>query len=191
MSHILVVGGTGMLRKVCLHMCKSNQTVTVIARNQKRLKSLKFESEHFKGIINPITLDYKISGELSEKINNAIDKFGPVSTAVSWIHTSVAPDTVRIIAESINKKNRRRLCKFYWLLSSATADPSVEKKDTTKEFADLKNISFHTVLLGFKIENGHSRWLTDDEICRGVIDAIEEDQMSSVIGTVEPWDKRP
>lgn len=39
--HILIVGGTGMLRGVTSHFIEKGHIVSVLARNEKRLKSLK------------------------------------------------------------------------------------------------------------------------------------------------------
>jgi len=55
----------------------------------------------------------------------------------------------------------------------------------------LKNMRYRTILLGFVVEGKTSRWLTNNEICDGVIEAIENDARDSIIGTVEPWNKRP
>lgn len=191
MVHILVVGGTGMLRNVCLHFCKSGNIVSVIARSHDKLNALYEEATSTEGTLNPLVLNYKNLQLLTENLQQSIDKFGPVEKAVCWIHSSVAPNAAQIIAKTIEKNNNGRLCSFYLLLSCSTADPSKEKIDISPQFTGFDNISLRTILLGFVIEKSKSRWLFDDEICKGVIAAIEEDKMSSVIGTVEPWDKHP
>lgn len=43
----------------------------------------------------------------------------------------------------------------------------------------------------FVIENGLSRWLKIEEISQGVIQAIEKDEASSVVGTIHPQTARP
>lgn len=47
------------------------------------------------------------------------------------------------------------------------------------------------MLLGYLLEEKHPRWLTDDEIAGGVMQAIRSDQEESIIGLIEPWNKRP
>ncbi|MCH7690484.1 MAG: short-chain dehydrogenase [candidate division Zixibacteria bacterium] len=191
MAHILVVGGTGMLYDVCRHLCKSANTVTVIARNKKRLNRLASEAKELVGSINSISLDYSDSASLTSGLKKSIITHGPVELAICWIHASKAPEAARIIAETIDKQNNQTKCKYYQLLSSATADPSLEKKDISKDFDSLDNIDFRTILLGFIVERETSRWLTNNEICDGVIRAIENDAKESIIGTVEPWNRRP
>ena len=47
-------------------------------------------------------------------------------------------------------------------------------------------------MLGFVRQAGRSRWLTDDEICRGVLRAIGTVEPEPiVVGQVEPWSARP
>lgn len=55
----------------------------------------------------------------------------------------------------------------------------------------LDALQYHQVQLGFKIEDSHSRWLTNEEISQGVIDSIQHDRLLHTVGTMEPWEKRP
>lgn len=191
MAHILVVGGTGMLYDVCLHFCEKGNTVTVFARNKKRLNRLASETKELVGSINPISLDYADYEHLKDELKNSIITHGSVELAICWIHTSKAPDAPKVIAETINENKSVAVCKFYQLLSSATADPSLEKKDISKDFNSFENIDFRTILLGLIVKGKTSRWLTNDEICDGVISTVENDNKESVIGTVKPWERRP
>ena len=191
MAHILVVGGTGMLYDVCRHLCESVNTVTVIARNKERLNRLVSDTKIMVGSINPLSLDYADYEQLKDDLKKSIITNGPIELAICWIHTSKAPEAAAIIAETIHKQNKHAKCKYYQFLSSATADPSHEKIDISKNFNSFDNIDFRTILLGFVTEGETSRWLTDKEICSGVIEAIENDTRNSIIGTVEPWNKRP
>ncbi len=191
MAHFLVIGGTGMLREVCRHFCSVENIVSVIARNKKRLEELVESTKFCEGGMHPISLDYSDSTALTRELEKAINAHGPVELAICWIHTLKAPEAAVIIAETIDKQNNQTKCNFYLLLSSATADPSLEKKDISNDFKSFYNIEFLTILLGFKVEGKTSRWLTNNEICVGVILAVENDSKESIIGTVEPWERRP
>jgi len=50
---------------------------------------------------------------------------------------------------------------------------------------------YHQVQLGFVIEGDRSRWLTHSEISGGVIEAIRGGLPRHVVGTLEPWSRRP
>ena len=191
MAHILVVGGTGMLYNVCRHLCESANTVTVIARNKERLNRLVSDTKKMVGSINPLSLDYAAYKQLKDELRESIFTNGPVELTICWINTSKAPEAATIIADIIDKQKNQIKCKHYQLLSSATADPSHVKIDISKNFNSFDNIDFRTILLGFVTEGETSRWLTDKEICSGVIEAIDNDARNSIIGAVEPWNKRP
>jgi hypothetical protein len=45
--------------------------------------------------------------------------------------------------------------------------------------------------LGFVIENGRSRWLTDQEISDTVVAAIAAKKTKAVVGLLEPRERRP
>jgi len=190
MAHILVVGGTGMLCDVCRHLCESVNTVTVIARNKERLNRLVSDTKKMVGSINPLSLDYAAYKQLKDELRESIFTNGPVELTICWINTSKAPEAATIIADIVDKQKNQTKCKYYQLLSSATADPSHAKIEISKNFNSF-DIDFRTILLGFVTEGETSRWLTDKEICSGVIEAIENDARNSIIGAVEPWNKRP
>jgi hypothetical protein len=46
-------------------------------------------------------------------------------------------------------------------------------------------------VLGFVVESGTSRWLTNAEISAGVGHALESEEPVTIIGTVTPWAARP
>jgi hypothetical protein len=46
-------------------------------------------------------------------------------------------------------------------------------------------------VLGFVVENGQARWLTDAEISIGVGQALESEAAVTIVGTVTPWSARP
>lgn len=55
----------------------------------------------------------------------------------------------------------------------------------------LDALDYREIILGFKIERGRSRWLTNAEISTGAIDAVMAGRKKTVIGVTEPWDARP
>ncbi len=103
MPHVLVAGGTGMLKEVSLYFARHGCKVSVIARNQNKFNEL-IESKSEHGFINPITVDYSDYSYLEEKLYSAIDNYGKIETAVCWIH-STAPETPYVIADVLNNKN--------------------------------------------------------------------------------------
>jgi hypothetical protein len=179
--HALIIGGTGMLKKTTEYLSENYDTVSVICRNKNRIDA------RLKNI-NPLILDYTNYEALSGNISEAMEKFGAIELVVSWIH-STAPLAPKLFAEKINSS--RKPFRFFDILGSAYADPSKNNEDRKNIFKEYDNLIYRKIILGFVIENGSSRWLTNDEISSGVIDAVKNDLPEKIIGTVSPWEKRP
>jgi hypothetical protein len=187
MSHILIVGGTGMLNGVPHYYTQHGFTVSVIARNQSGLNKL-IESKGEQGFINPIKVDYANYELLKEKINSAIDNYGSIETCICWIH-SIAPEAPFIIADVLNNQNV--ITKYYHVLGSENIQPDGQNKKFELSISKYENLIYKKIILGFVIEDKHSRWLTDLEISNGVIDAVTYEKDVFIVGMVEPWERRP
>ena len=78
------------------------------------------------------------------------------------------------------------------VLGSAHADPAhPERVAEMAEAAEGLPIDYQAVVLGFVIEGGKSRWLTNAEISAGVLAALESGAPFRIVGTVEPWSAKP
>lgn len=188
MSHALVIGGTGMLRNATLSLATEFDVVSVIARTAERLGSLVDDVARNGGMVNPLRLDYRDGEALSRHIADAIERFGEIELVVAWIH-SVAPEAHSVIARILDRQSIG--CRWFDLLGSAVADPSAGETGARAEFSQWTKLHYRAAVLGFVIEGDRSRWLSDDEISGGTIDAIRSDAPSSVIGQVRPWSMRP
>lgn len=177
-----------MLRGVSLHLASQVYTVSVIARRRQRLYNLAQEAHLLAGHINPIQVDYQNGALLRVKIEEAVNTFGPVILAVCWIH-SIAPQAPYIVAESIGRGPA--VGRYFDVRGSAAADPSHPEPQREVGFQQFTYILYRRIILGFVLRNGGSRWLTNDEISTGVLQAIERDAALYVVGTVQPWSARP
>ncbi|MEO8665453.1 MAG: short-chain dehydrogenase [Ignavibacteria bacterium] len=187
MPHVLVVGGTGMLKGVPSYYTGHGCTVSVIARNQQGLNEL-IESKGESGFINPVRADYHDYFLLKDKIVSAIESYGSIEACVCWIH-STAPDAPYIIADILNDQNVS--CKYFHVLGCEYKDPYTENLDIEKSFKKYENLVYRKIILGFVNEDDHSRWLSNTEISNGVTDGIIREKYSYIVGTVEPWERKP
>ena len=175
-----------MLRGASLHLASQSNTVSVIARSQNRLKTLVEEADSLEGMIHSIQVDYREGEQLRAKLKKVVDLFGPISLVVSWIH-STAPEAPSIVADIVGRGSSS--LRFFDIWGFLTEDHwHVERE---KRFQEMEKILYRKITLGFIIENGVSRWLTNEEISTGVIQAIEKDKASFVIGRVEPMSAHP
>ncbi len=179
-----------MLSGVTLSLLETYDTVSVIARSRTGFDAL----DNMAGKkINRLQLDYTDYAELTSRIIQSINDFGEISLCVSWVH-STAPMAAALAAKIINemfdslKFKITGRCDFYEILGSSYANPDINRSDDFKMF-DF--INYHSVILGFILSGGKSRWLRDKEISAGVIDALNNKTYKYIVGVVEPWDKRP
>ena len=170
-----------MLTKVTEYLSESYDTVSVICRDEKKI------NPELKNI-NPIIQDYSYYNSLSKNLETAIEKFGSIVLIVSWIH-STAPLAPNIITEKIDSYNTP--FRFFDILGSAYADPAKNSTEREVKLKENKNILYRKIILGFITENNSSRWLRNDEISSGVIEAVKNDREKSIIGVLSPWEKRP
>lgn len=181
--HILVVGGSGMLKEACLTLAQNGHIVSVIGRSMNKLEELK-HIEPSIHIFNLISLDYTDSELLKSKLAQTIKEWGPIECAICWIH-STAPQAPYIVAEHLKKDSP-----FFHLFGSAFADPSKDPQAVIQSFS-IYPIQYHPIVLGFILEENTSRWLTHKEISQGVLKAFNAPQAINIIGTVNPWSARP
>lgn len=187
-QHALVVGGTGMLRGVSLHLAEQGYTVSVVGRQISRLQLLREAASELPGRIVPLPFDYREDEQLRVSLLTSIERQGPIILAVCWIH-STAPNALPLIAETLAPSTA--VCRLFHVRGSATANPARARSDMPKWLLKYPQLRYRQVILGFMVNNGKSRWLTHEEICAGVISAIVEDSEYRVVGTVESWSLRP
>jgi hypothetical protein len=187
-AHALVVGGTGMLRGVSLHLAARGMDVSVIARNEERLRRLAAEGEVLAGAIHPVPLDYRDTDRLTRAPAAVRKEHGPISLAVLWVH-AVAPHAPMAVARAIASPDDPP--RLFHLRGSAARDPLASTDPIALRLREHPGIRYREVVLGFTGRPGRTRWLTDAEISDGVIRAIEDDAARAVIGRVAPWSERP
>ncbi|MBL5768337.1 MULTISPECIES: short-chain dehydrogenase [Heyndrickxia] len=183
MKHALVVGGTGMLSNTSLWLMSKGYQVSVIGRNVNRMEGLISRSID-RSLIIPILVDYSDVALLKRNLRQAIERNGPIELVIAWIH-SYAENALEIISKEVSHWNEGTWSLFHVLGSSRNLS------EIKSEINVFDSCRYHQVQVGFVIENGHSRWLTNEEISQGVIDSVQNDKLTNIIGTLEPWEKRP
>lgn len=185
--HALVIGGTGMLRGVCLHLAASGYAVSVLARGSDRLKALKrLAGPHGQSIV-PIEQDYRDIPAFRRSLHETISKNGPIWLGVAWIRSD-AVGTHEATADALGASSWRT--SYFEVRGSNWANPAGSVPSWEARFLEHGCLRYRVVTLGFMMLDGCTRWLTHDEIAAGVIRAIDGDA-SGTVGTVRPWSARP
>jgi hypothetical protein len=173
----LVIGGTGMLAGVVRAMCRSGRRPTVLARGAARLAALAVEAP----CMTALAIDYADDAALAAGLGGA----GPFQRCVAWIHDH-APQAPLIAAS-------HTIGVYVHVLSSAVSNPADPETlgIWRRRFAQFPAIAYRQCILGFVLGDKGARWLTDQEICDGVLAALTSEQPCRVVGTVRPWSRRP
>ena len=157
-DHALVIGGTGMLAGVCLHLAREGYSVSVIGRTLSKFKRLQVESPP--NSIFPLITDYD-TDDVFDEINKAIRERGPFDLIISW---------------TPNYSVLERICEMN---HGDTPFRLFHVKGSRRYFEDEpiqipSQCNYRKVFLGFVMEDSGSRWLTHDEIANGVIKQIAD-----------------
>lgn len=183
MSHALAVGGTGMLEGVSLWLTENGYHLSVIARSPHRMNTL-ISKAPAPSSITPLSIDYTNESKLRTEIQRTIRQNGPLQLVVAWIH-STGKNALDIIAKETSKTGGHNWKLFHVVSSSTNLEAAINNLKIPT------GCLYRQIQLGFVIENGTSRWLTHKEISNGVIAAIRHDKPLYIVGTVEPWERRP
>lgn len=178
MKHALSIGGTGMLARATEWFGAEGYHVTVIARAPDALCE-------GNAALHPVSCDW----------NNEEGFFDAVSVApapelvLMWQHGPWR----RLPLEVAKVLSARQAFDLYLVLGSAVSDPAREDEVAKIEetFAEVSGCRLHLILLGFVSEGATSRWLTNEEISTGAIEAMTSQSRRTVIGTTRPWSARP
>lgn len=181
----LVVGGTGMLAGCVVELARRGSVVGVVARGRERLESLAARVPAGPGRIVPIVADYIDLHRFRDAVWGFVSAQAPVGCAISWIHGS-SPDPALAVAEALLRHSRE--ARYIDVIGSLRSPPELVASNRRELFLPLE---YQAVLLGFAMEDGAARWLTDGEIAQGVLRAHDGPALQCVVGELEPWEARP
>ena len=157
--HVLVVGGSGMLAGACRGLAERGHDISVVARGAARLEALRSTR------ITPVQVDYTDLAALDAALARAQAERGPLELAVCWIR-SWEPDSLAHVAAAL-----RHGTPLYHVLGT-TGTPT----------AELQGVDSRVIRLGRR----GSRWLTNDEISAGVLEAIDREAADFPVGETDP-----
>ena len=171
MKHALVIGGSGMLAGTVLWLAEVGYHVSIIGRNAEKMSRL---TEQAPARLSAVLVDYRDDWRLKEALRSSIADHGDFDLVVAWIHSDAA-DALTCMLSAL-----REGTDLFHVLGSR-ANSSVLRKGLTIP----QDVRYHQVQLGFQVVNGERRWLTHEEIARGVIEAIQGNKTYHVVGMNE------
>ncbi|QIW18779.1 short-chain dehydrogenase [Bacillus thuringiensis] len=178
--HALVIGGTGMLKRVSMWLCERGFHVSIIGRDEVKLENVKRESAAPESI-TCLPLDYHNDDDVKLAIKSTIERNSPITLVIAWVHAS-AKDTLSLICRELDFSSETY--SVFHILGSKASRMTAQKIGGTR-------CSYHRIILGFILEDTYARWLTHEEISDEVIKGIDSKYVEWVVGRIEPWELRP
>lgn len=174
-QHALIVGGTGMLANATRFIRARSERVTLVARRASAAAAALGISP-----ADACPLDWSntsaFAAELSPRISAA-----PPDLALLWIHDN-GHHTLLWLLDQL----KMRTVLIVHVLGSASGDPRGGDRELNVIVTKPPQIHYVTVVLGSKVlPGGARRWLTDEEISTGAIEAIRVGR-NVVVGEIVP-----
>jgi 4-hydroxy-3-methylbut-2-enyl diphosphate reductase IspH len=169
MTHVLCIGATGMLAGCVRSLIADGDRVTCIARTELSLDQLRATIDlALHNRLTTFQCDYRDAESLTEILAG----LNP-DAAICWIHSPTEPvlEAIRAVLPDID---------LLQVVGSSSSIPTTHLSSANR-----------FVRLGFVIDENRSRWLTNSEISSGVRRAYLSGERESLVGIIEPWDKKP
>lgn len=168
-----------MLLPVTLDLAQKSKAVTVISRHAREFPWAP------EGVLHHERLDYRDEGMLRDVLDAVVEERGPFDLVVVWVHET-APGAPLVIAEYVGMGGR-----YVHVLGSDAANPAHLERSLRLKMQKFMQMTYQEVILGFVLVGNGARWLRNGEISEGVLGAIDSRVLRTVVGVVEPWEKRP
>lgn len=181
MKHALVIGGTGMLSGTVSWLCNNGYRVSVLARGADKYKKMIQGEDLTQKSISFIQVNYYDVKAFQKSIIEAEGQNGPITLCLSWMRGDAEESFQWLISYFIDKN---KLVTMYEIRGSHASRTSFHP-------VQCGNFSWRRIILGFHLDKHVSRWLTNKEISNGVIESIKKEKGIYIVGSVEPWDRRP
>ena len=186
-SHALVIGGTGMLWHASMAIAKSAEVFTAVARSPESLGSFAQALGQSRGTARHyLSLNWDQPTQFLSALSSHVQRVGPPSFVLAWLHDiKLGPS----VAHAVSGKSSH--CQFFQVLGSEAASARGSAALLRQEVGAQDRLAYCQIVLGFVREAGVSRWLSDDEISAGVLEATTLRQPIHTVGTITPWEERP
>jgi hypothetical protein len=176
---ILMPGGTGMLAGAARTWALQGRRVILVSRSRRRYDDLAAGLGPAQARLRWEPGDYNDPVHWPEAVARAC-RYGAPDTVVAWVGNGAA---LEALADVVAQCRRERWRLFHVRGSRAAHETGRPHLPASCDY--------RMVILGFVWDGKQARWLTHDEIAGGVVEAVAADDKRCIIGTVEPWDRRP
>jgi len=169
-EHILVVGGTGMLKQATIQLADTCKVLTSVASTRESLKRLSESLEAAACTHYPLQLDWLQKQAFLDSIGSHVKNIGAPNLTLAWLHDdSMGPELASVLGHKDSDAN------LFFQVRGSSAVNSTGQIEALSEIRENTDSSrYFQILLGYIVDdNNVSRWLTHAEIVSGVLTAIQ------------------
>ena len=160
------------------------QVLSSVARTENSLSLLNKKIKKHGVTHHMLSVDWHDEFQFAQSIDKHIDAVGCPSLILAWLHNH------RLMHKIVAILSKYRVhCQLTQVHGSAAASPEKSRRYWLVQTPE--HVIYKQVILGFRVEEGRSRWLTNQEISTGVVSAIDGPEEINIVGQVEPWSLRP
>lgn len=185
-THVLAIGCTGMLFDASVVLSRQCRALTSVARTEASLTRLDAAIAGAGCAHHTLALDWSRPDAFIDTVADHVRVVGTPQLVLAWLHDdALGPH----LAQAIAPCNER--CAFFQVRGSTAAKPAGSASSFLDGHDIPANLAYHQIILGFHADHSRPRWLRNDEICAGVLEAIAHPRPVSIVGTVMPWTNHP
>ena len=174
-AHTIIIGGTGMLRAAAVKLAVQSRCLTSIARTHRSLVALDDMLPRSHGTHHMLKLDWSDPDPFLDGIEQHVEKTEPPDLVLAWIHEEQ-------LALRLASRLGTYHLQFFHVIGSARADPAAVAAKALSEIQVPSNVTYHQIILGAHGAGFNARWLTDQEISDGTLEAIQAKLPQFIVG---------
>ena len=167
-----------MLRAASVKLASRSRTMTSVARTERSLAAVNALLSAASAVHHMLALDWNRPEEFLHSLRQHLVRTERPDLVIAWIHDDELAIRVAGLVAT------QPACRFFHVVGSARSDPSLIAATLRQRLPS--NFTYHQVILGSVRAGRDTRWLTNDEISAGLLDAIACAEPEYVVGTIQP-----
>ena len=172
-----------MLRAASVELASCSLIMTSVARTERSLAAVNALLSASSALHHMLPLDWSKPEEFLHSLWQHLVRTEQPDLVVVWIHNDELAIRVADLVAT------QPACRLFHVVGSAGADPSLMAA-TLRQRQPPSTAIYHQVILGRVRASEGTRWLTNEEISAGVLDAIARAEPEYIVGTMQPWPSR-
>ena len=172
-----------MLQAASVELASRSRKMTSIARTERSLQALNSAITESKCTHHMLALDWTEPEDFLHALQAHLGRTESPDLVVAWMHDDELAIRVASLAAT------QPVSRFFHVVGSASSDPSLNAA-TLRQRPPHSINTYHQVILGYVRAGSGTRWLTNQEISAGLLDAIARAEPEYVVGTIQPLPSR-